>query len=142
MKNMDNWLSDYGQRLADLTAENLPSLAPVLAEDLEFRDPFNHTYRKEQFIAIMADMFSRLDQVKFEVHNLIVQGNEGTLYWNFSASSRITGHFSFEGCSRIVRDNNGLICLHRDYWDGSELMQQLPVLGAVIGKVRSKMSHS
>lgn len=139
---MDNWLSEYAQQLSNLTPDNLDLLYPLLAENLEFRDPFNHTFTRDSFIAILEDMYQKLDQVNFDVHAQLQNGNEGVLYWTFSATSKMTGRFEFVGSSRVVLGKEGKIELHHDYWDGSELMQRLPLLGRVIRKLRQKMSHN
>ena len=139
---MDNWLSEYAHHLSNLTPGKLDSLRPLLSENLEFRDPFNHSFTQDAFIAILEDMYLKLDQVNFDVNAQLQKGNEGVLYWTFSATSKMTGTFEFVGSSRVVLDKEGKIELHHDYWDGSELMQRLPLLGRIIRKLRQKMSHS
>jgi len=141
---MNNWLTEYAQQLTTLNADNLPRLEHSLADDVEFKDPFNQTYTKSAFINILQDMFTRLEQVSFTVHGQMqaTQGSEGVLYWTFSANSRLTGEFEFEGASRVQCDAQGKIQLHHDYWDASALMQTLPVFGLVIKKLRNRMSHS
>lgn len=139
---MDNWLSEYAQHLSQLNSNNLSAFRHCLADRVEFRDPFNHTFSQDDFIRILEDMYIKLDHVSFNVHGQVQEGNEGVLFWTFSASSKITGSFEIEGNSRVSCDKDGKVMLHHDYWDASELMQQLPLLGMVIGKVRKKMSHS
>jgi len=139
---MDNWLSEYAYQLSNLTPDSLDSLRPLLAENLEFRDPFNHTFTQDAFIAILEDMYLKLDQVSFAVQAQLQQGHEGVLYWTFSANSKMTGRFEFEGSSRVVLGKEGKIELHHDYWDGSELMQRIPLVGRIIRKLRQKMSHN
>jgi hypothetical protein len=142
---MDNWLSRYAQQLSNLTADNLPELRQYLADSVEFRDPFNHTYTQNEFIHILEDMYQKLDQVSFQVHSCLLAGDdnekEGVMYWTFTASSGLTGKVEFEGASRVVQDGDGRVMLHHDFWDASELMQKIPLIGAVIKKLRRKMSH-
>lgn len=138
---MDNWLQNYINVLEKLDRNNLPSLETVTVTSFEFRDPFNHTYSQEAFIAIMADMFEKLPSVRFTVHQSVQNDLSGFIRWTFTGNSKITGDFSFEGTSRIEADEDGFIRLHHDFWDASELMQKLPVLGFVIGKLRTKFSH-
>lgn len=140
---MDNWLSRYAQQLSNLTADNLPGLRQYLADSVDFRDPFNHTYTQNEFIHILEDMYQKLDRVSFQVHSCLLSGDEkeGVMYWTFTASSGLTGKVEFEGASRVVQDGEGRVMLHHDYWDASELMQQIPLIGAVIKKLRRKMSH-
>lgn len=139
---MDNWLQGYSSALAGLHAENLHALDNYLDAGIEFKDPFNHSFSQAEFIAILEDMFTRLQAVSFDIHNQLQHGNQGMIHWTFCASSKVTGRIEFQGMSRIVANDQGKIVLHHDYWDGSVLMQKLPVLGLVIAKVRKKLCHS
>ena len=139
---MDNWLADYVEVLENLSSENLNSLSNITTEAFSFKDPFNHTHTQADFIAIMEDMFQRLSLVRFQVHRSVQQGQHAFIYWTFYGNSRFTGEFSFEGVSRIEADDSGKITLHHDFWDGSELMEKVPLLGAVIRKVRKKLTHN
>lgn len=139
---MDNWLADYVEVLENLSSDNLGSLRNITSEAFSFRDPFNHTHNQADFIAIMQDMFQRLSSVRFQVHRCVQQDHDAFIYWTFYADSRFTGAFSFEGVSRIEASDSGKIILHHDFWDGSELMEKIPVLGAIIRKVRRKFAHS
>ena len=139
---MDNWLADYVEVLENLNSENLDSLCNITTGAFSFRDPFNHTHTQADFIAIMQDMFERLSLVRFQVHRSVQQDQHAFIYWTFYGNSRFTGEFSFEGVSRIEADDGGKVMLHHDFWDASELMEKVPLLGAVIRKVRKKLSHS
>ncbi len=138
---MDNWLENYINVLEKLDRNNLQSLERVTADTLEFRDPFNHTHTQKAFVAIMADMFEKLPSVRFTIHQSMRDGHSAFIRWTFTANSKMTGEFSVEGTSRLEVNSEGLIRLHHDFWDASELMQRLPVLGYVIGKLRRKLSH-
>ncbi|MGH1460951.1 MAG: nuclear transport factor 2 family protein [Neptuniibacter sp.] len=139
---MDNWLPAYAQQLSNLTRDNLPLLFESLATDVEFRDPFNHSYSRQAFLSILEDMFTRLNDVSFTIHGMQENDREGSLYWTFSASSPSMGVIKFEGMSRVVADEHCRIILHHDFWDASELMQKIPVLGTVIRQIRKKLSHT
>lgn len=139
---MDNWLADYVEVLENLNSENLGSLCNITTGAFSFRDPFNHTHTQADFIAIMQDMFKRLSLVRFQVHRSVQQDQHAFIYWTFYGNSRFTGEFSFEGVSRIEANDVGKVMLHHDFWDASELMEKVPLLGAVIRKVRKKLSHS
>ena len=139
---MDNWLADYVEVLENLSSDNLDSLCRITSEAFSFRDPFNHTHTQADFVAIMQDMFERLPLVRFQVHRSVQQNNEAFIYWTFYGNSRFTGEFSFEGVSRIEASDTGKVMLHHDFWDASELMEKIPLLGVIIRKVRRKLSHS
>ena len=128
----------YASVLQQLSPDSLNSLAACLADDVRFIDPFNDLYGRDNFIAVMAEMYEKLDGVRFEVLEQQSSGRSGYLFWRFHCLSRLTGKFSTEGCSRIKFDDQGLVKLHHDLWDASGLMQQFPVLGRVIRSIRNK----
>lgn len=141
MTAVQHWAAHYSGILETLAPVQLDKLAAATAEDIEFQDPFNHTTTQADFLAVMADMFERLDWVRFDVHSQQQNGQEAFITWTFSAASGKTGEFSVAGSSYLTANSDGLVTLHRDYWDASELMQMLPLLGAVIRKVRRTMGH-
>ena len=128
----------YASVLQQLSPDSLNCLAVCLADDVRFIDPFNDLYGRDNFIAVMAEMYEKLDDVRFEVLEQQASGRSGYLFWRFHCQSRLTGKFSTEGCSRIKFDEQGLVELHHDLWDASALMQKFPVLGRVIRTIRNK----
>lgn len=138
---MDSWLAEYGLALSQLNRENLEELRKYLAEDIEFRDPFNHSFTQTAFIEILDDMFVRLGDVRFEVHRSIQEGSSGVLHWTFHASNKYTGDIKFEGMSHVFKNKAGKVVRHYDHWDGSFLMEKIPLLGRVIRFLRCRMSH-
>ena len=139
---MDSWLAQYVEVLEGLNGDNLYTLSNLTSDKVSFRDPFNDIHTQKDFIAIMDDMFQRLTYVHFEVHRTLQQEQEAFIYWSFYGNSRITGEFTFDGVSRIEADEQGKVTLHHDFWDASELMQKIPLLGGIIGKIRCKLNHN
>lgn len=131
-------LQCYAERLVALRADNLDSIGELLAENVEFEDPFNHSYRRQDYQQIMADMFASLSDVSFDVQRVDPIPNGGYLVWTFSAYSKITGTIQTEGVSLILLNEQNKIRLHRDFWDGSAVMTGIPVLGTVIRQVKKR----
>lgn len=140
--NMSQWLREYVEVLENLNANNLDSLENTLAPVVSFKDPFNDIGTREAFIAIMEDMFTRLSNVKFVVHQTIEKENDAFLQWTFYGDSSITGSFDFKGTSVLKVDENKKVILHHDYWDGSIVIQKVPFIGRVISVLRAKLGHS
>ena len=138
---MDTWSSKYVQVLENLSAKNLQSLGDVTAHSVCFVDPFNDTRTQLAFISIMQDMFTQLSSVKFVVHTAVQQDDTAFIYWTFHADSRFTGPFDFQGTSLLKANEEGKVVLHHDFWDGSILMQKVPVLGSIIKRLRIKLGH-
>ena len=133
-------LARYAQALSELTPDTVNDLAFLLSADAEFSDPFNRVTGQRAFLDIFVDMYSRLDDVGFEVHQLAETGQGGFIYWTFTGQSRLTGKLSVDGVSRIELDSEGRVCLHVDFWDASLLFQRLPILGRIIRRIRQKLA--
>ena len=138
---MDRWITEYVSTLEGLNRDNLASLLEITRDDFDFKDPFNHTCTRDDFIAILDDMYSKLDQVVFKVDQAMVDENQAMIYWRYSATSKFTGDINFAGTSLIKADQHGKVYFHHDYWDGSELLVKVPVIGKVVKFLRGKFSH-
>lgn len=128
------------QRVVDfwegMTPASLTGMAAVYTEDIAFRDPFNDVKGHAALTHICADMFNRLDGVKFTILETIEEGDRAFLVWDFhfriktlkpDLARRIHGgtHLQFAPDDRVFQ--------HRDYWDAAgELYEQLPVVGALM----------
>ncbi len=133
-------LARYAQALSELTPDTVNGLAFLLSEDARFSDPFNRVTGQRDFLNIFKDMYSRLDDVGFEVHQLAETEQGGFIYWTFTGHSRLTGLLKVEGVSKIELNTEGLVCVHADFWDASLLFQRLPVLGRIIRRIRQKLA--
>ena len=80
-------------------------------------------------------MFVALDEPRFVVHDIMQQGDQCFLTWDFIFRFK---RFSREqqtvrGGSHLKLDAAGLVTLHRDYWDAAEeLYEKLPAVGALM----------
>ncbi|MBE9396139.1 nuclear transport factor 2 family protein [Pontibacterium sp. N1Y112] len=140
--DIESSLRCYADVLASLTVESLPALVALTSEQIRFSDPFHRIEGQDHFRAIMQDMFTRLDGVCFCVHQVAPVANEtmrgGFLYWTFTASSKLTGTFSFDGTSCIELDAEGLVQVHEDYWDSAALYRHIPGLGLLFRWLQRK----
>ncbi|MDI3324109.1 nuclear transport factor 2 family protein [Pontibacterium granulatum] len=138
-------LHAYADTLGSLNAHNLASLSEQLAVNVVFTDPFHRVQGRDRFITIMDDMFQRLDNVGFKIHQVTpnpAPTSGGFLYWTFAAENKLTGRFSFEGVSRIEMDQQGLISRHEDYWDSAELYRRIPGLKVLFNWLRKRSATS
>lgn len=133
-------LARYAQALSELTPDTVNHLEALLSEQAVFSDPFNRVTGRAVFLRIFEDMYSRLDDVGFAVHQLAETEEGGFIYWTFSGYSKLTGQLSIDGVSRVVLDSEGRVLLHADYWDASLLLERLPLLGRVIRRIRQKLA--
>jgi hypothetical protein len=120
-----------------LEPADLPRFGELYAPQARFKDPFNDVTGVPAICHIFEHMFANLHEPRFVVTERLAQGAEqAVLVWEF--------HFRFKtvkpnqwqcirGASHLRFDAQGLVTLHRDYWDAAEeLYEKLPVVGGVM----------
>lgn len=119
-----------------LTPDDVSRLGEFYAADADFKDPFNAVRGVPAIQRVFAHMYVALDNPRFVVHDVLVQGDQCLLTWDFVFRFR---RFSRElqtvrGASHLKLDAaSGLITLHRDYWDAAEeLYEKLPGIGVLM----------
>ena len=129
-----------------LQPADLPRLAEFYAPQARFKDPFNDVTGLPAITAIFEHMFVSLYQPRFVVTQVVEQGSQCFLTWEF--------HFRFQrfapdqarcilGASHLVWNAAGQVSLHRDYWDAAEeLYEKLPVVGALMRWLRRQAAVS
>ena len=117
-----------------LTPAALDQLPGFYAEQARFKDPFNAVQGVRAIQGIFTHMFHALDQPRFVIHDVIVQGDQCFLTWDFHFRLKQRGTaITIHGGSHLRLDADGRITLHRDYWDAAEeLYAKLPLIGALM----------
>ena len=119
-----------------LAPADVAALGRLYAADARFKDPFNEVQGVPAIERIFGHMFTALDQPRFVVTGRVVQGPQCFLTWDFLFAFRnfdkgVTQ--TVRGASHLVFDDQGLVTLHRDYWDAAEeLYEKLPVVGGLM----------
>ena len=119
-----------------LAPADVAALGRLYAADARFKDPFNEVQGVPAIQRIFEHMFVALDAPRFVVTGRVVQGNQCFLTWDFLFAFRnfhqgVTQ--TVRGASHLVFDGQGLVTLHRDYWDAAEeLYEKLPVVGGLM----------
>lgn len=132
---------------ATLDAANVDQLTAFYATDCEFIDPFQRVQGREKVRAIYADMFAQLHQPCFDNVRLLGQSTGPTpefiIGWDFKFSLNANSEQKvIAGCSLLRLNDQNEIALHHDYWDASQVMQALPIIGRIIAWLRQKIAHS
>ena len=129
----------------NLSPADVATLGQVYAPEARFNDPFNEVRGVPAIQAIFAHMFGALEQPRFVVTGRVVQGNQCFLTWDFLfAFQRFDKGVTqtVRGASHLVLDDEGLVTLHRDYWDAAEeLYEKLPVVGALMRWLRRRAAQ-
>ncbi|MFT3953869.1 MAG: nuclear transport factor 2 family protein [Piscinibacter sp.] len=118
-----------------LTPADLVRLGEVYAPDARFKDPFNEVQGAAAIERVFAHMFAALDAPRFVVRDIVVDGDQCFLSWDFLFRFR---RFSRDeqvvrGGSHLRFDAQGRVVMHRDYWDAAEeLYEKLPLVGGLM----------
>jgi hypothetical protein len=120
----------------NLSPSSLTGIQRYYAPNARFKDPFNEVQGVGAVAQIFLHMFDTLESPRFVVVERVVQGAQCFLTWEF--------HFRFKamrkgqdqcilGASHLLLGPDGLVTLHRDYWDAAEeLYEKLPLLGSLM----------
>lgn len=119
-----------------LTAAGVADVGCFYDPNARFKDPFNEVQGIDAIHQIFDHMFVALREPRFVVTGRVVQGAQCFLTWDFLfyfRSLRQGREQTIRGASHLVLDEQGLITLHRDYWDAAEeLYEKLPVVGGAM----------
>ena len=119
-----------------LTPADVAAVDRLYAPQARFKDPFNEVQGVAHIRQVFSHMFVALHEPRFVVTGRVVQGTQCFLTWdflfrfkNFQKGTTQT----VRGASHLLLDAQGLITLHRDYWDAAEeLYEKLPVRGGLM----------
>jgi steroid Delta-isomerase len=129
----------------NLNSEHVGQLGAYYAPGVQFKDPFNEVQGVPAVQAIFEHMFHALHEPRFVVKDIIHQGNQCFLSWDFlfrfkrfsSELQTVRGatHLRFDAATTLVT-------LHRDYWDAAEeLYEKLPVVGGLMRWLKKRANQ-
>jgi len=125
-----------------MTPASLAALGQHYAPAARFKDPFNDVCGVPAIESIFKHMFASLKEPRFVITERLVQGRQCFLTWEF--------HFAFEkyrpdqaqcifGATHLKFADDGLVLLHRDYWDAAEeLYEKLPLIGSLLRWIKPR----
>ena len=126
-------ISRFARYFEQLQPADIARLGQYYAADARFKDPFNDVRGVPAIERVFAHMFVALDSPRFVVRDIVAEGDQCFLTWDFLFRFR---RFSRDeqivhGGSHLRFDAQGRVALHRDYWDAAEeLYEKLPGIGA------------
>jgi hypothetical protein len=117
-----------------LSPQSVSQLNTLYDAQARFKDPFNEVQGLPEIERIFRHMYVALDQPHFVVTGQVVDGSQAFLTWEFRFRFKrfdTTTLQAVRGASHLLFNDQGLVTLHRDYWDAAEeLYEKLPVVGA------------
>lgn len=134
----------YIDLLEGLTAGNVQLVRDYCRVDVRFRDPFNEAHDVDAFVAILAKMFAKLDDIEFRVTDRAYSSDGVFLRWVFAFRAGAgSARHTIEGVSVVKFDGQGLVIEHVDYWDAaSQVYEGIPVLGPVLRAIRRRLGRA
>lgn len=126
---------DWYQRL---TPASLAELPEIYHEQARFHDPFNDVRGHAAIAAVFRHMFENTLQPAFRITDSQQTGGTAWVSWVFTGRLRHK-EFSIEGVTRLDFADDGRVIEHLDYWDASELLLELPLVGRIVRLVRGRM---
>lgn len=119
-----------------ITPASLPQLHTVYADQARFKDPFNDVVGTPAIASIFEHMFDTLQAPRFEVRTHVSHAHDAFVTWDFTFHfRRFSPHTlqTIHGATHLVFNEQGLVTLHRDYWDAAEeLYEKLPAVGSLM----------
>lgn len=133
------------QRLVDfyehLSVASLAEIGAIYAPDAAFKDPFNEVRGIAPITAIFRHMYEQVHQPRFVVGTRVLQGDDAFITWDFIFTMKrfSTASQTIRGATHLRFDDQGRVCVHRDYWDAAEeLYEKLPLLGGMMRWLRRR----
>lgn len=125
-----------------LTPQSVSQLHTLYDAQATFKDPFNEVQGLPEIERIFRHMYAALDQPHFVITAQVVDGDQAFLTWDFRFRFKRFDTATLQtvrGASHVVFNEQGLVTLHRDYWDAAEeLYEKLPLLGGVMRWLKAR----
>jgi hypothetical protein len=137
---MSSRFSEIAHWFQTLSPKSLERVGEMYAQDAVFVDPFNQLEGLASVRAVYQHMFDTLKQPRFVVTRIVERERDGFMTWDFLFECRGQAQ-QISGCTQFELNDQGLIVLHRDYWDAAQqVYEKIPLLGSVLRMIRRKLS--
>jgi hypothetical protein len=140
---MDPRVQRIVARFEALAPADLPLIGELYTPEAQFKDPFNQAVGLVAIRAVFQHMFDALQAPRFIVRDVLVEGDQCFLTWDFRFTLARLGPLEqcIHGGSHLRLSEDGRISLHRDYWDAAEeLYEKLPVVGTLMRWLKRRAS--
>ncbi len=135
-------LSRFITYFETLSPSSLADIARIYAPNACFRDPFNNVQGLDAVRRVFVHMFAVTEAPRFVVLDALGNAAQGFVVWNFNfrGKGRSARDWVIHGATRLEFDAQGLVTLHRDYWDAAgELYEHLPMLGPLLRAAKKRL---
>ena len=131
---MKEALQKYINNFERLQDDKIDDLLSIVSENFIFEDPFQKIKGKNEFKALLKNMFIRLKKPKFKITMVYEHKLVNYVKWSFSCEF-LKKTISFSGISEIYIRGK-LVTKHVDYWDsGRNFYSHLPIIGSIFRRI-------
>lgn len=141
---MQSAVQHIKQVFEHLAPAGLAQLGEIYTDDARFKDPFNEVQGLQAIRGVFEHMFKALQGPRFVIRDVIVQGSQCFLTWEFLFHVPRLGPAEqcIRGGSHLVLAADGRIKSHRDYWDAAEeLYEKLPLIGSLMRWMKKRANR-
>ncbi len=137
----DPRLSRLARAYEQLRRDNLDCLLSLYGAQARFKDPFNDVQGREAIARVFVHMFDTLSEPRFTILHGASAGEQGFLTWELHFRRANGQMLQVRGASHLRFAGDGLVQLHRDYWDAAEeLYAKIAVLGPVMRWLQRRLA--
>ena len=123
---LEIWNSPYG----DDPVPDYSNIYPHYHPNCRFHDSIQSFDGLDTFMEMCERLEERCAEIRMEVHSAAQNGSIFLIEWTMTMSFRGTPMTPLNGASRLNVDEDGLITLHRDYYDlWGDTLDVIPVVG-------------
>ena len=131
---MKEALQKYINNFERLQDDKIDDLLSIVSENFIFEDPFQKIKGKNEFKALLKNMFRMLKKPKFKITMVYEHKLVNFVKWSFSCEF-LKKTISFSGISEIYIRGK-LVTKHVDYWDsGRNFYSHLPIIGSIFRRI-------
>ena len=131
---MKEALQKYINNFERLQDDKIDDLLSIVSENFIFEDPFQKIKGKNEFKALLKNMFRMLKKPKFKITMVYEHKLVNFVKWSFSCEF-LKKTISFSGISEIYIRGK-LVTKHVDYWDsGKNFYSHLPIIGSIFRRI-------
>jgi len=145
MKDVGKIIKQFDQLYGDLNGESIARLNSLYSEEITFTDPFHAVYGLDSLKAYFHHVIKGVDYCRFSFSEWAGEGEGLFISWQM----RFRHPKLAKGCELVVPGVSHLklrsekVFSQVDYYDaGSMLYEHIPLLGAVINRVKTRVKAS
>lgn len=125
---------------ADYDVETLKAnLSKLYHEQAFFNDRVHTQHGAKDIEPYLIKGASKAHKAEFLFHNVMVTPKGIYVHWTMRVTFKEGDTpIDFLGMSHLMLADNYQIIYHQDYWDFSELISEIPIIGRIINLIKSR----